>query len=61
LRQLEKAKRSQDELVDAVYNAARDAAAGMRVPPVPSPKIDKLVLRTLRFFKLTEDAFMRLS
>jgi hypothetical protein len=41
LRQLEKAKRSQDELVEAVYNAARDAAAGMRVPPVPTPKIDK--------------------
>jgi len=41
LRQLEKVKRSQDEYVEAVYRAARDAAAAMRISPVPTPKVDK--------------------
>jgi hypothetical protein len=41
LRQLDKVKRSQDEMVEAVYRAAKDAAAGMRIPPVPTPKADR--------------------
>ena len=41
LRQLEKSKRSQDELVEAVYQAAKDAAMGMNIAPVPTPKPDK--------------------
>ena len=40
LRQLEKIKRSEDEYIDAVYRAARDAAAGMSIKPVPTPKPD---------------------
>jgi hypothetical protein len=39
LRQLDRAKGSRDDLVDAVYRAARDAADTMSVPPVkPPPK-----------------------
>ena len=38
LRQLERAKVSRDDLVDAVYRAARDAAAVIDVPPVKPPK-----------------------
>lgn len=41
LRALEKANASRDELVDAVYRAAKDAAAGMHIRPVPTPRIDK--------------------
>lgn len=41
LRQLEKIKRSEEEYTDAVYRAARDAAAGMTIKPVPQPKPDK--------------------
>jgi hypothetical protein len=41
LRQLEKIKRSEDEYTEAVYRAARDAAAGMTIKAVPSPKPDK--------------------
>lgn len=41
LRQLDKVKKSQDEYVEAVYRAARDAAAGMRIVPVPTPKTDR--------------------
>jgi hypothetical protein len=37
LRQLEKAKASREELVAAVYRAARDAAETMRIPPVRPP------------------------
>jgi hypothetical protein len=38
LRQLEKAKASREELVDAVYRAARDAAETIRIRPVKPPK-----------------------
>lgn len=41
LRHLEKLKRGEDEYVDAVYRAARDAATSMRIAPVPTPKPDK--------------------
>jgi hypothetical protein len=41
LRQLAKAKASREELVDAVYAAAKDAAAGMDITPVQAPKPDK--------------------
>lgn len=41
LRQLEKIKRSEDEYTEAVYRAARDAATGMTIKPVPTPKPDK--------------------
>lgn len=41
LRQLEKAKASKAELVDAVYQAAKEAAAALSIPPVPPPKKDK--------------------
>jgi hypothetical protein len=41
LRQLEAAKASKQELVDAVYRAARDAAAALEIPPVPKPAVDK--------------------
>ncbi len=41
LRQLEKIRRSEDEYTEAVYRAARDAAASMTIKPVPAPKADK--------------------
>ena len=41
LRQLDKSRRSEDEYTEAVYRAARDAAAGMTIKPVPMPKPDK--------------------
>ncbi len=41
LRQLEKIRRSEDEYTEAVYRAARDAAAAMTIKPVPAPKADK--------------------
>lgn len=41
LRDLDKAKRAKDELVDAVYRAARDATASLNLPPVPRPAADK--------------------
>ena len=41
LRQLEKAKASREELVDAVYRAAKDAASGLVIPPVPIPPKDR--------------------
>ena len=37
LRQLEKARASREELVAAVYRAAKDAAATMTIPPVKVP------------------------
>jgi hypothetical protein len=41
LRELDKAKASRAELVDAVYRAAKDAAASMRLPAVPKPPKDR--------------------
>lgn len=41
LRTLDKAKASKEELVAAVYRAAKDAAASITVPPVPKPVADK--------------------
>jgi hypothetical protein len=41
LRQLEKAKASREELVAAVYRAARDAAQTITIPPVRTPKAPK--------------------
>lgn len=41
LRQLEKAKISRQDLVDAVYDAAKDAAAAISIPAVAAPKADK--------------------
>lgn len=41
LRQLDKARVSREELVAAVYRAAKDAAASVKVPPVPQPKPDR--------------------
>jgi len=41
LRQLDKIRRSEDEYTEAVYRAARDAAAGMTIKSVPMPKPDK--------------------
>lgn len=38
LRSLEKAKATREELVAAVYSAAKDAAETISVPPVPKPK-----------------------
>ena len=40
-RQLQKAKHSGDELVEAVYRASRDAASGLTIPTVTAPKVDK--------------------
>lgn len=39
-RQLDQAKASREELVAAVYQAARDAAEGITIPPVQTPGID---------------------
>jgi hypothetical protein len=41
LRQLDKAKASKEELVDAVYRAATDAARSLVIPPVPRPERDR--------------------
>ena len=41
LRSLDKAKATREELVAAVYRAARDAAAGMTIPPVPAATKDR--------------------
>jgi hypothetical protein len=41
LRQLDKAKASREELVEAVYRAAKDAASGLTIPPVPIPAKDR--------------------
>jgi hypothetical protein len=41
LRKLEKAKVSKDELVDAVYRAARDASSALILSPIEPPAKDK--------------------
>jgi hypothetical protein len=41
LRALDKAHASRDELVAAVYRAARDAASAMTIPPIAAPLSDK--------------------
>src|SRR5690348_8688372 len=41
LRELDKAKASREELVDAVYRAAKDAAASITIPPIPKPKAER--------------------
>lgn len=41
MRQLDKAKASREELVDAVYRAAKDAASTLVIPPVTPPSKDK--------------------
>jgi hypothetical protein len=41
LRQLEKAKVNRQDLVDAVFAAAKDAAAAIDIRPVVAPKADK--------------------
>lgn len=41
LRALDKAKASREELVDAVYRAAKDAASGLTIAPVPIPPQDR--------------------
>lgn len=41
MRLLEKSKASREELVQAVYQAAKDAASSMVVPPVPEPRTDR--------------------
>lgn len=41
LRDLDKAKVSKAELVDAVYRAALDAASALDIPPVPRPTPDR--------------------
>jgi hypothetical protein len=41
LRQLDKAKASKEELVDAVYRAAIDAASALNIAPVARPASDK--------------------
>ena len=38
LRTLAKKERQTEELVEAVYRAAKDAALGMKIAPVPAPK-----------------------
>jgi hypothetical protein len=38
---LEKANASREELVDAVYRAAKDAASTLTIPPVPQPPKDR--------------------
>lgn len=40
LRELDKAKASKAELVDAVYRAAKDAASALSIPPVAKPAKD---------------------
>jgi hypothetical protein len=41
LRQLDKARASRAELVEAVYRAAKDAASSMTVSPVRQPPVDR--------------------
>lgn len=41
LRDLDKAKRHKDELVEAVYQAARDGISALTLPPVPKPTADR--------------------
>ena len=41
LRALAKKEQQTEELVEAVYRAAKDAAVGMKIPAVPAPKPDK--------------------
>lgn len=41
LRDLDKARAKREELVDAVYRAARDAASGLELKPVAPPKRDE--------------------
>lgn len=38
-RQLEKARATKEELAETVYRAARDAAEGIELPPIPKAKI----------------------
>jgi hypothetical protein len=40
LRDLDRARISRQELVDAVYRAAHDAASGLTLAPVPAPRVD---------------------
>lgn len=40
MQQLDKAKASKAELVQAVYQAARDGISGLDIPPVPTPAKD---------------------
>lgn len=40
LRELDKAKASKAELVDAVYRAAKDAASALSIPPIAKPAKD---------------------
>jgi hypothetical protein len=41
LRELERAKASRDEVIEAVYRAIRDGVAAITVPPVPRPVADR--------------------
>lgn len=41
LRDLDDERRKKAELVEAVYRAARDAAASMEIPPIPKPTKDR--------------------
>lgn len=41
LKDLDKANAKRDELVAAVYRAAKDAASGLVIPPVPKPEPDR--------------------
>ena len=41
LRNLDKAKRSKEGLVEAVYRAAHDAASTLDFPAVPAPRVDR--------------------
>lgn len=41
LQRLDKAEAKKAELVQAVYKAAREAASGLTVPPVPKPATDR--------------------
>jgi hypothetical protein len=41
LRQLDRAKASREDMVNAVYRAAKDAASALVIPPVPTPHADR--------------------
>lgn len=41
LRQLDRAKASREDMVNAVYRAAKDAASSLVIPPVPTPTPDR--------------------
>lgn len=41
LRQLEKARINKADLIEAVYQAVKDATSGLRIPPVPKPPADR--------------------